>query len=303
MTVAQVLAHGLSRDVIRRLVTGESWRRLAQGLYFTLPCRPPWHAFAWGGVLLGGVEARLGPRSSGFLHRLLDEPPEVVDVLIPCVRRVRVSGPWHFVREKSTSRSTRTVGSPPRLTVEATVLDLAEAASTSEVVNLVTRAVQLRTTTPQRLVTSLAGLRRHRHRKLMTDLLADVADGAESPLELGYLRKVERAHGLPRGWRQRRRAGLRYYTDVSYDAYALLVELDGRRGHEGEGKFRDMERDNLFVLKGMATLRYGWSDVVDRPCQVARQVAAVLRSRGWPGTMRSCVRCRSYGQSTGSLLR
>ena len=291
----QVIDHGLSREVLSRLVSDGSWQRMAQGLFFTLSSEPPWVAIAWGGILLGGAESRLGPESSGFMHKLLAAPPEVIDVLVPRIRRVRVRGPWRFIRERPTSRSSRTIGSPPRLAVETAVLDLASARSVTDVVHLVTRAVQLRTTTPSRLLACLDDRPRHPHRRLLTQLLADVAEGAESPLELGYLRNVERAHGLPPGRRQYQRVGLRYYTDVGYDAYRLLVELDGRLGHEGDGKFRDMERDNRFVLAAMATLRYGWFDIEVRPCAVAAQVAEALTNRGWPGQLRRCRRCGPRG--------
>jgi hypothetical protein len=45
-----------------------------------------------------------------------------------------------------------------------------------------------------------------------------------------FLHDVERPHGLPRGDRQQSRRGLPYASDVGYDDYQLLVELDGRKG-------------------------------------------------------------------------
>jgi hypothetical protein len=116
--------------------------------------------------------------------------------------------------------------------------------------------------------------------------------GAESPLEVTYLRDVERARGLPPGARQISHTGLPYCSDVSYEKYLLLVELDGRVGHLDTGRFRDMERDNQFALRHYLTLRYGWFDVVHRPCQVAGQVAAALVNRGWTGSPRRCPQCR-----------
>jgi hypothetical protein len=78
---------------------------------------------------------------------------------------------------------------------------------------------------------------------------------------------------------------------VVYLAYWLVVELDGRLGHEGPGRFRDMLRDNDATVDGEATLRYGYGDVAGSPCMVARQVAAVLSSRGWTGVLRRCSHC------------
>ena len=109
-------------------------------------------------------------------------------------------------------------------------------------------------------------------------------------MEVRYLRDVERAHGLPDGRRQVRRR--RTECDVWYEEYGLLVELDGRRGHEGGGAFRDMRRDNSATTDGLATLRYGYRDVFGSPCEVAAQVAENLARRGWPGPFGRCQRCR-----------
>ena len=146
------------------------------------------------------------------------------------------------------ARSTQTVGAPPRLTVEDTVLDLATTGSDGDVVTLVTDALRLRLTTRTRLRVALDKRARHPRRGLLMELLAD-AGGIESGLELGYLRDVERAHDLPRASRQRRQPDQPYRTDVDYEEYGLLVELDGRRGHEGAGRFRDMYRDNRHLLR------------------------------------------------------
>ena len=79
---------------------------------------------------------------------------------------------------------------------------------------------------------------------------------------------------------------------MRYEEYQLVVELDGRLGHDGIGRFRDMYRDNAGVVEGVVTLRYGWHDVTDRPCAMAIQVGDVLMRRGWFGVPRRCDRCR-----------
>jgi very-short-patch-repair endonuclease len=81
--------------------------------------------------------------------------------------------------------------------------------------------------------------------------------------------------------------------DALYEEWQLLVELDGRLGHEGLGAFKDMQRDNAAAVRGEVTLRYGWFDVVSRPCEVARQIAKILRARGWLGSLRPCAACSS----------
>jgi hypothetical protein len=287
----QAHGQGVTDRVIERLIDEDRWRLLARGIYLMVPAEPSWDGLCWAGLLIGGEGARLGPQASGHLHQLLPVAPQPVDILVPTGRSHRVEGPWQFSRERVGVRSARTVGCPPRLTVSDTVLDLCAAGSETEVVGLLTKAIQLRITTPQRLLGVMANRARQRHRRLIHTILGDVAEGAESPIELRYLNDVERAHQLPEGRRQRSRLGLPYRSDVEYDAFQLLVELDGRLGHEGTGRFRDLERDNRFAVLAWLTLRYGWYDLVHRPCAVAFQVASVMISRGWTGLPSRCSRC------------
>jgi hypothetical protein len=67
---------------------------------------------------------------------------------------------------------------------------------------LLGRAFYKRLTTEPALLGRLSLRPRHPARELLATVLGDVADGAESAMELRYLRDVERAHGLPRGRRQ-----------------------------------------------------------------------------------------------------
>jgi hypothetical protein len=96
---------------------------------------------------------------------------------------------------------------------------------------------------------------------------------------------------LPKGSRQQSRSGLPYQTDVDYEEYGLIVELDGRAGHDGVGQFRDMDRDNRHMLVNARTLRYGSYDLVARPCSVAFQVYSALVRQGYLEAFVRCRRC------------
>lgn len=227
-------------------------------------------------------------RAAAHAHGLLPEPTEIC-VLVPHGRhRPQPVGPVLFRQDARMDR--RAVGLPPRLKVHDTVLDLAAELDERQLVALVTDAVQRRLTTPDQLRTALDGRRAVAQRRLLTSLLEEVALGVRSVLERTYLRDVEQAHGLPTGRRQVARRGTE--ADVLYAEFALLVELDGRLGHEGSGRFRDLGRDNVATVDGLATLRYGHHDVHGSPCAVAFQVADVLTTRGWRGDLRRCQRCR-----------
>ena len=291
MTREQAVGLGLSRHTLSRLVTQGQWQRLEPGLFVTHNGPVAWESLAWGGVLLGGDDARLGGTAAGYAGGLVDEAPDPVHVLVPHEVIARPRRHWVFTRERPGARSPRTTGSPPRTSAAETVLDLCEGGSARSVEDLLTRAVQRQLTTPGQLRRSLSGRSRHSRRTLLTELLLEVDEGAESPLELRYVRHVERPHGLPRGTRQQRSADRSARRDVLYRAYAFVFELDGHLGHAGEGRFRDMRRDNAALLASLSTVRCGFGDVAGSPCDVASEVAQLLLMRGWPGPFVPCRRC------------
>jgi hypothetical protein len=179
---------------------------------------------------------------------------------------------------------------PPTVRLEVAVLTVASRRSRSDqAAALVLDVCRQRRTTPERLLTELDRMSRLPRHSLLVQVLRDAAGGIESFLELVYLRKVERAHSLPTARRQVRVAcdhGV-IYRDSEYD-YDLIVELDGRVGHDdARSRWRDMTRDNAALLDAKATLRFGYQIVQD-PCAAAIQVAAVLRSRGRPDLPTRC---------------
>ncbi len=75
---------------------------------------------------------------------------------------------------------------------------------------------------------------------------------------------------------------------MAYQAYGVVIELDGRAAHPEEWRWRDIRRDNASAAGGQQTLRYGWADMTGRPCGVAAEVGAVLTGHGWDGRLRRC---------------
>jgi hypothetical protein len=121
--------------------------------------------------------------------------------------------------------------------------------------------------------------------------------GYESVLEYFGDVNILVPHGLPRGRTQvQTLAWIR--VDRLIEDYRLVLEFDGRAGHEGYGVFRDMDRDNANEAIGLRTIRLGWDSVTQRPCATARLVAKILRQQGWDGRFIECPRC---GASTGGV--
>lgn len=288
LTTAQAASFGLPEDGLQRLVEERNWRRLSNGLYDTAPGHDSPLKNAWTAALLTGEPSAIGGDAALALHGF-DRRSSIPVVWVPNDRRPRSTTNARVRRDKI-GRLGRSAGSPSRICVEDAVLDVGQRLGTESLAGLLSDAVRLRLTTLDRIRHSLRGRRRVRHRALFEDLLDDLI-GVESTLEYVYRREVERSHGLPKGVRQvSLSAGSR--SDVYYDQQAVIVELDGRVGHvDSDSAFRDLHRDNAHVQRKLVTLRYGSADVRGKPCDVARQVSATLRDRGWQGSPVRCPRC------------
>jgi hypothetical protein len=287
----QAEAVGVSSRHMQDLVRWGRWQRLHFGVYATFTGEPPRSAVLWAAVLRAGPRAILSHETAAELDGLIERRSKAIHVTVPEPQHMRaVSG--LVIHRSSRSIGVRGQGRLPlRTATEETVLDLAQVANSfDDVLSLLARACQRRLTTPF-LIGETLGLRtRARWRTEIQQALRDVASGVHSPLEYRYVRDVERGHGLPTADRQAQATqnGHLVYRDALYRRYGLAVELDGKASHPAEQRWRDNRRDNAAAADGILTLRYGWADVTERPCETAREVAAVLAQRGWPGPLRRC---------------
>ncbi len=291
----QLLGIGLPPAQARRGVDSGRWQRLLPGVYATFTGPVIGTTTVWAGVLYAGDGAAASHRTALWLAGVLDALPAQVDVSVPASRRVhRQPGVRvHLSRamDRPAADLLHPAAAPPRIRVEPALLDQCELESKATTTHLVLSAVQRRTTTADRLLLALNRRPRHRWRSLVRQLLAEAQDGVASPLELAYRQKVERGHRLPVGLRntkERAPGGGNWYRDVRYRRFGVVVELDGREAHLAHQAFRDLRRDNIAAAAGNTVLRYGWRDVVGRPCDVAAQVAHVLAARGWAGRTAPC---------------
>jgi hypothetical protein len=290
LTSSQAYEGGMTTVMIRRRLELGRWQRLQTGVYAVFSGPPGRSTILWGAVLRAGPGAMLSHYTAAEVSGLSDRPSPLIHITVPGDRYVgRIRG--LVVRRSGRAAQARhPVLLPPRTRVEETVLDLAGMAGTlDDACGWITRAVGRRLTTQARLQAAMELRARLRWRGQLTEALTTEWAGVHSSLEYRYLRNVERPHGLPRGARQApaRRAGGAIYRDVLYEQYAVAVELDGRAAHPGDQRWLDIQRDNAAAADGILTLRYGWFDVSERPCEVAAQVARVLRRRGYTGA-RGC---------------
>jgi len=265
------------------------WRRIDRGIYWTGVAEPPWIAFAWSSSLIGGDEALIATHAAAHLHGFADEPRLPIEVMIPQHQRLQPRSYASYTRVDPSLRTRRIRRGLPCVGVEDTVLDLSNVSTKRATVGWVTAVAQRRLTTPSRIAAALARRERVANRALLEKLINDVDAGVHSVIELDYVDRVERAHGLSTARRQVHAGSTREWVDNLYEDYGLIVEIDGRRRHADA--FRDRVRDNNNLRAGHPTLRYGPEAVFVEPCGVAREVAGQLRCRGWMGPFRSCPLC------------
>lgn len=296
-----LLADGIGPNSIQRHVRMRQWQRIFRGAYL-LESRPVvWSDRARAALMVCGRDCALGSGTAAHLLGLVSKPPELPQLWTPwSVHHKRT--PRFEARRDGYGRLRRRrvvrTESPQVLPLwvtglEDTVLDTVQAcASPEEAIGILTAANRHWDFSPDEAAVLLGMRRRCRYHELMADFLNDCR-GVESVLEYRFLRDVLQAHGLPTGQRQVVLTGGSRH-DVVIAEYGVIIELDGARHHaSSEARFRDMQRDNASAVRGYVTLRFGWQDVVGRPCGVAAQIAQVLRQRGWSGGVRPCVRCQA----------
>lgn len=278
----------LSDDAIQWRIASGRWRRIIPGVYATHVGEVTWEMRAHAAVLYCGTDAALALDAAGYLHGFVARRPQVITVVVPHSRRVR-RVPGLKVARRRTLRSTTRKGFTLTTAVE-TVLDCAASPLLTErdVICLVAEAVRVRAVTDEDLATGLAARAQHPQRRVIALAIGDVAEGAESGLEILALRDVIRAHGLPEMTVQRPVDGGRLRRDLENEEFRVILELDGRVGHEGADRLRDLRRDRQASSSGRITLRAGWVDAATEPCALAADLFGTYRTRGYRGVLLAC---------------
>jgi hypothetical protein len=290
---------GMAPALIGAKLRNRRWQPLYRGVYAAFTGEPSRAAWRWAAVLRAGEGAALSHYTAAELDRLTDRASNVIHVTIGHDRRVRLdeqerasAAPGIMLhRSRRIAASRHPVRTPPRTRITETVLDLAQlATSFDDVLGWLSRGCGRRLTTPDQLRSAVTARPKMRWRREILIALDDVAAGAHSPLEYHYVHGVEQAHGLPAAERQVQlttEAGRRYLDNL-YAAFGVGVELDGQAYHPAETRWDDLHRDNFCVVAGLIVLRYCWTDVTDRRCSTAVQLARVLGQRGWAGSLQGC---------------
>jgi hypothetical protein len=281
----QLLEGGADDNDLRRWVRRRELARVHTGVYVDHTGPLTWSNRAWAAVLFHWPAALAHDsainRAGDVIHVAIDESRTAT--ALPRVKVHRLVG-FH-------ERVQWNVG-PPRVRLEDALLSrCAGTASRVDALAVLADACRRRITTPARLAAELRRRPTVARRGWLIQVLDEAAEGVQSLLESGYRRRVEQAHRLPRPDRQRaeRTEDGVVHRDVTYQRFRLVIELDGRIGHElSHDRWDDQDRDLLVAGDEVMTLRLGWRHCESTPCRTAGRLARVLRTRGWRGMPRRC---------------
>jgi very-short-patch-repair endonuclease len=128
----------------------------------------------------------------------------------------------------------------------------------------------------------LLRVRRDRRRGLLHAVVNDLLDGARSLGELDVGRELRRRR-LPSPARQvlRQDSRGRYYLDLHWPDFKLVVEVDGIHHSWAENVVGDALRQNALVLDGDTVLRLPLLGLRLCPDDFFGQVEQALRAAGW----------------------
>ena len=294
-SVDELRERGFSASAIRANVDARRWQHFHPRVYLLHTGPPSWPSRAWAALVYAGwPRAALSHASAAYVRGWSRTTPELIDVTVPYNRCIRTQPGIRAHRSRAFLHIIENGTEPPRTTAARTVIDLMRQCHTErDAIALLLEAIRTGRVFAETLWPELQAERRHPWRSAALDAMEHASGGVQSLLELAWA-QIESEHGLPPGRRQAKviQGGRIQFQDVGYDEYGAVVELDGRLGHEEvEGRLRDMRRDNINVVAGRATLRFGYLDLTQNGCEAAAQVMAVLKRGGWRGELTPCPRC------------
>lgn len=153
---------------------------------------------------------------------------------------------------------------------------------------LLTMVVQQRLTAAERLGAQAIAVRRDGRRLLITSVISDLLGGVRSLGEHEFAQMC-RARGLPEPSRQVVRQGPdgRWYLDVCWEEWGVVVEVDGIQHEWAANVVADALRHNAIALERAIVLRLPLLGLRVAPDAFFEQIVAALGRRGCPADLAS----------------
>lgn len=279
----QLYEMGVTRWQVRAQVDARRWQRTGRQTVSVRTGRLDERAVRWVAVLETCPLAALAGASALLEAGLTGVSERVVHVIAPKSSRPRRSRGVRVHESRRYRDDDVHIDGLRRVRTPVAVVQAALwATSDRQAALFVVTSLQQRLVRAEEVAEALEAVRRHARRRLILQLVADVADGAHSLGELDLTRALRR-RGLPPPTRQvvRRLASGRVHLDAEWEEYGVRLEVDGAQHEEPEGRLHDAVRDLELAAAGggpvrlpLLALRLDEEAVLDR-------LAALLRARGW----------------------
>ena len=279
----QVYASGLTRWHVRGQVRAGRWATIGDQTVCLHRGPVDLVGLRWAAVFQGGPRAHLDG-ATALLAAGLERFTEVrIRVSVPRGARVRRT-PLFDIRQTRRWDAGDVVreGIPRTRPAVAAVRGALWAASNRQACLLLTMVVQQRLATADEIGIELLRIRRDKRRALLHAVVLDLLGGARSLGELDVVRLIRR-RGLPRPDRQvlRQDGRRRYYLDLYWDRWQLVVEVDGIQHSWAENVVSDALRQNALSMSGDTVLRLPLLGLRLTPDEFLDQIEAALVARGW----------------------
>lgn len=282
----QVYANGVTRAEVRANVRAGRWRRAGRQCLVVHVGPLGDRAREWVSVLDAGPRACLDGASALIAEGLKNFTMDQIRVSVPRGAKVIRSAEVNVRQTRRLHPDDVVRAGVPRTRPAVAAVRAALWARTDREATLVlAMTVQQRLCSPGDMATEMLRIRRDKRRVAIQDVLVELAGGAESLGEIDVARECH-ARGLPEPTRQAVRRGEdgRYYLDVLWEEYGVVLEIDGIQHNWADHVVGDALRHNRIALSGDVVLRLPVMGLRWAADDFFRQVEEALRKRGWrPG--------------------
>jgi very-short-patch-repair endonuclease len=253
----QAYALGLTRAQVRAHLRARRWKRVGTQTLAMHTGPVSAEGLGWAAVFEAGPRAHLDGVSALIAAGLEHFSADRIRVSVPRGARVRTGAGLDIHQTRRWSRDDVVGSGVPRARAcVAAVRAALWARSDKQAALLLTMSVQQRLTTAEALGEQALRIRRDKRRLLVHAVILDLLGGVRSLGELQFASECRR-RGLPEPTRQVIRKGHngRYYLDIIWDRWRVVVEIDGIQHSWAANVVGDALRQNDLTLTDAVVLR------------------------------------------------
>jgi very-short-patch-repair endonuclease len=280
----QLYALGITRWEIRGQVRARRWQLIGDQAVCLHNSEVSEMGHMWAAVFQGGPRACLDGTSSLLAGGLERFRVDRIRVSVPRGARVRRNRRYDIRQTRRWAPTDLADGAIPRTRNEvAAVRGALWAISDRQAAYVLTLVVQQGMATADAIGRELLRIRRDKRRSLLHAVINDLLDGARALGEIDVARELRR-RGLPPPDRQvlRRDRRNRYYLDLYWPRWRLVVEIDGIHHAWAENIVGDALRQNALALEGDTVLRLPLLGLRLCPDDFFAQIEQALIAGGMP---------------------